>query len=131
MSFAFYPCSLEDILLCWNYYLIQFINTGAQIVSTTILHLIDTPSMSYEITFVIGCHYACYMRELEKKFCSKENFYCEKVYTSLMFCNSWKTFMSTNCLQYLFYCIVISMKPNLLLLLDLYVGSGRATFLTY
>ena len=36
--------------------------------------------------------------------------------------------MSTNCLQYLFYCIVISMKPNLLLLLDLYVGSGRATF---
>ena len=37
--------------------------------------------------------------------------------------------MSTNCLQYLFYCIVISMKPNLLLLLDLYVGSGRDTFL--
>ena len=32
--------------------------------------------------------------------------------------------MSTNCLQYLFYCIVISMKPNLLLLLDLYVGNS-------
>ena len=63
-----------------------------------------TPNMRNVITFMIGCHYACYMRELDEIW-SKKNFYCEKVYTSLTLCGSQKNFTSTNYLQYLsLYC---------------------------